>query len=240
MNQDKLNDPMGLAAHDYINGTKGGKILIRSNIAEDDYIPVEYLFRPFDEMPPLEQKALELCKGAILDVGSGTGSHALELQTKGKNITCLDYSPLNCEVAKKRGIKKILEADFYNLQPETKYDTLLLMMNGIGIAGTLDNLPRFFEKTKELLAPNGQIILDSSDLRYLYIDGDSYLMPLNNRYYGEVVYSMRYKKAKCNPFNWLFIDSDLLAQKANENGFSFEKIAEGEHYDYLARLIAKH
>ncbi len=229
-------DPMGRAALAYLEGNQKEQILIRSNIAEDDYIPVSYLFRDYNHMPRLEQMALNACKGKILDVGAGVGSHALYLQNKGLDVTCLDNSILNCEVARKRGVNKIINEDFYRLNGEDKYDTLLFMMNGIGIAGTLNNLPAFFHQVKKLLKPDGQILLDSSDLRYLYLDEDSYLIPLNGQYYGEVVYTMEYKNEKSASFNWLFIDPALLDEKAEQNGLKFEKIADGEHYDYLARL----
>ena len=211
MTSNTQNDPMGLAAMDYLQGQRNGKILVRSNIAEDDYIPADYLFRTLDDMPQMEQTALDLCIGQTLDIGAGVGSHSLELKKKGLNVTSLDISPLNCQVAKARGLQNVLEADFYTLPTTTKYDTLLLLMNGIGIAGTLANLPFFLNKAKELLTPNGQILLDSSDLKYLYADEEGYLVPLGESYYGELTYTMRYKKAKCHPFKWLFIDADLLA-----------------------------
>lgn len=230
------SDPMGLAGLDYLQGEKNGKITVRSNIAEDDYIPVKYLFRTFHQMPELEQKALMLCRGKVLDIGSGVGSHTLYLQEKGLTIDCLDISPLNNQVASQRGVKHPITGDFFDFTTTEKYDTLLLLMNGIGIVGQINQLAKFFEKVKDLLAPGGQVLMDSSDLRYLYIDEDSYCIPLQDRYYGEVTYNMRYKKAKSTPFKWLFIDDSLMAQKCAENGFTFEKIADGDHYDYLAKL----
>ncbi|MBI9061192.1 MAG: class I SAM-dependent methyltransferase [Marinilabiliaceae bacterium] len=227
---------MGLAGLDYLQGEKNGKITVRSNIAEDDYIPVKYLFRTFHQMPGLEQKALILCQGKVLDIGSGVGSHALYLQEKGLSVDCLDISPVNIQVASQRGVKNTISSDFFDFTTTDKYDTLLLLMNGIGIAGQINHLPKFFEKVRDLLAPGGQVLMDSSDLRYLYIDEDSYCIPLQDRYYGEVTYNMRYKNAKSEPFEWLFIDEALMKKKATENGFTFEKIADGDHYDYLARL----
>jgi len=235
-----LNDPMGQAALDYLRGLKGLKINVRSNIAEDDFIPVDYLFRSFNQMPDIEQKALMLCHGDILDVGAGVGSHALYLQQKGANIDCIDTSPGCKIVANQRGIINYFNADFFNFESNKKYDTLLFMMNGIGLAGTLQNLDLFFQKTKQLLKKDGQVLLDSSDLRYLFVDEDSYLQPAANNYYGEVIYNMRYKKHKTNPFPWLFIDPQLLKQMAFQNGFVFEKLADGSHYDYLARLKLQH
>lgn len=230
------NDPLGEAALAYLAGTRNLKIKVQSNIVEDDVIPVDYLFRQFNEMPVLEQQAILHCRGSVLDIGGGVGSHALELQKKGLDVTMLDVSHGCCLAAKQRGVKKVINDDFYSLTSEHGYDTLLLMMNGIGLAAAIEHLPVFFAQIKRLLKPGGQVILDSSDLRYLYMDEDSYCDLPDEQYYGEVMYTMAFRQHKTKPFEWLFIDSALLAAKAKENGFSFEKMADGHHYDYLARL----
>ncbi|MCU4175022.1 class I SAM-dependent methyltransferase [Carboxylicivirga sp. N1Y90] len=230
------NDPFGKAALDYLSGKKDNQILVKSDIAEDDFIPVNYLFRSFHQMPDIEQKALMLCKGRVLDIGAGVGSHALYLQNKGLAVDCIDTS-IGCkQAALQRGVKNYVTSDFFEFESENKYDTLLLMMNGIGLAKTIDELPTFFAQVKKLLASGGQIILDSSDLRYLFMDEDSDIIPSDEEYYGEVSYSMSYEDQKSDQFKWLFIDAALLSQEAYKNGFSFEKIADGPHYDYLARL----
>ncbi len=236
MTNTKLNDPLGQAALEYLKGERELEIEVQSNIVEDDVIPVDYLFRDFNEMPALEQKALLYCKGRILDVGGGVGSHSLLLQQKGLDVTLLDNSQGCCEVARVRGVKQVVNDDFYAYQSEQTFDTLLMMMNGIGLAAAIDHLPVFFSKAKELLSPGGSIILDSSDLRYLYLDEDSYCDAPEESYYGEVMYTMAFKKHQTKPFEWLFIDSALLAEKAKENGFVLKKIEDGPHYDYLAKL----
>ena len=125
-----MNDPLGIASRDFLNGIKNAEIIVESNIAEDDVLPVEYLFRPFVEMPELERKALTLSYGKILDVGAGVGSHALYLQQSGKDVDANEISANACEVMKQRGVKNIIHQDFYTLPEEIKYDTILMMMNG--------------------------------------------------------------------------------------------------------------
>jgi SAM-dependent methyltransferase len=232
------NDPIGQAGLDYfLNGQRSTDIKVWSDIAENDTLPVHYLFRTYHEMPSLEQKALALCKGKVLDVGAGMGSHALYLQEQGHDVTALEISPLACEVMSRRGVSQVVNADFFKHASDQKYDTILLLMNGIGLVGTVNGFPTFFKKIKELLNPGGQILLDSSDLRYLYIDEDgSMLINLNGRYYGEVEYRMSYGDYKGKRFKWLFIDDQLMVHHAEKHGFKFEKIAEGSHYDYVARI----
>ncbi|MGQ1784259.1 MULTISPECIES: class I SAM-dependent methyltransferase [unclassified Saccharicrinis] len=235
-----VNDPLGTACLDFINGAKNAEITVQSNIAEDDVLPVEYLFRTFNEMPVLEKKALTLSKGKILDVGAGAGSHALYLQQSSKEAYANEISPTACNVMRQRGVKNILEQDFYELPETEKYDTILMLMNGIGIAQETANFKKFFGKVKSLLNPNGSLLVDSSDIRYLFEDDDgSILINLNESYYGEITYRMKYKDIKGKSFKWLFIDDELLKFYADKNGFKMEKVADGLHYDYLARLTLK-
>lgn len=230
-------DPFGLACFEYYNGNKTAKIKVISDLVEDDYIPVKHLFRNYDEMPDVEQKALDLCNGYILDVGAGAGAHALYLQSKGESVVAVDSSELACEVMEKRGVENVIQTDFFDWQTNMQFDTILMMMNGIGLVGELERLPVFLKKIKELLKPNGAVIVDSSDICYLFEDEDTEELPeMMDNYYGEVEYQMLYKQAKTDRFKWLFIDSKMLTFFANENGFNCNIIYEGEHYEYLAEL----
>ncbi len=234
------NDPLGTACLDYLSGEKGAEIIVQSNIVEDDVLPVEYLFRPFTQMPDLEKKALTLSKGKILDVGAGAGSHALYLQQIKKEVYANELSEQACRVMQQRGVKNILFGDFFELSGDVQYDTILMLMNGVGIAGDIANLSTFFAQCKKLLAPGGCVMIDSSDIRYLFEEDDgSILINLNDDYYGEITYKMKYKDVEGKSFKWLFIDDELLRYYAEENGFVMEKIAEGHHYDYLAKLTLK-
>ena len=199
-----------------------------SSMFEEDEMPVAHLFRSFGQMPRLEQKALEMAHGRVLDIGAGAGCHALALQERDIEVKAIDISPLSCEVMSERGIKDVECVNLFDPQLQGRYDTLLLLMNGTGIAGKLERLPSLLNRLKELLADGGQILVDSSDLRYIY---------LNAPYYGEVDYQMLYKNVKGEPFDWLYTDPALLASISKQCGLQCEIVAEGEHYDYLARLM---
>ncbi|TCO08807.1 SAM-dependent methyltransferase [Natronoflexus pectinivorans] len=233
------HDVIGQAGKDFMeNRNPDSSIKVWSDIAETDILPVHYLFRDFHQMPDLEQKALILCRGKVLDVGAGMGSHALYLQKNQLEVTALELSPLACEVMKNRDVKHIVNADFFDYPTEEQFDTILMLMNGIGIVGSVDKLQDYFQVLKRLLKPGGQVLLDSSDLRYLFLNDDgSILLNLNDKYYGEVVYKMSYGSFSGKKFPWLFIDDELLGYYAHQNGFEFEKVAEGPHFDYLARLF---
>ncbi|WP_108247072.1 class I SAM-dependent methyltransferase [Muricauda brasiliensis] len=235
-----MADVFGMALEDYQNGRYTEDIKTFSSLDEEDVIPVPYLFRTFDEMPKIEQKALKLARGKVLDIGAGAGSHSLYLQEKGIDVTALDNSEGAIAVCKDRGIKSTVLNNVLDYSTE-KYDTLLLLMNGIGLAGKLKNLSQFLTHLASLLRPNGQILLDSSDIVYMFEQDDDggYWIPDDGTYYGEVEFEMEYKNQKSNPFDWVYVDINTLQNACESNGFNCELIISGEHYDYLAKLTLK-
>ena len=232
----QMNDPMGSAIADFYRTGKADTLVVRSSMFEDDEIPVETLFREFEEMPELEQIALKAASGDILDVGAGSGCHSIALEKMGKKSVAIDISPLSVEIMKERGV----DARLVNLYDESfseKFDTVLMLMNGTGIVGRLENMPGFFERIKQILKPGGCVLIDSSDLRYLYEEEDgSFMIDLSDEYYGQLDYQMAYKDVEGEPFDWLYVDFETLSFYAGQAGFNTELVAEGEHYDYLARL----
>ena len=231
----KEKDAMGKAIADFHKGRRDGKLIVLSPMFEEDEIPVTTLFRAFKDMPKMEQKALKMAKGKTLDVGAGSGCHSLWLQDKGIDVTAIDISPYSTETMKERGVVNVREQDFFTL--EDKYDTILMLMNGIGIVGTLDKLSDFFKHIDKILADDGQLLCDSSDLCYLYDDKDGIVELMgSDKYYGELEYTMCYDEIKGDSFPWLYIDANTLRNYAEANGFKMEIVRRGEHYDYLARI----
>ena len=234
---DKM-DPMGRAIADYWKYKKADRLRVFSPMFEEDEIPLTTLFRKYKNMPEIEKKALDMAKGRTLDVGAGSGCHSLVLQEKGIDVTAIDISPLSVETMKERGVKNALEQDFFTL--EGQYDTIIMLMNGIGIVGTLDRLPMFFRQLDKILAPGGQVLCDSSDICYVFEGEDGMLdIPNEMEYYGEHSFQMQYKDTIGEPFDWLYIDVETLKEKAAINGYAVEVVAEGKHYDYLARITKK-
>ena len=231
------NDPMGKAIADYFATGKAAKLRVFSSQFDEDEIPVKHLFREFGQMSALEQKALLLAGGTILDCGAGSGCHALVLQQMGKEVDAIDISPLSVEVMQKRGVANAMQIDLFSHPAVQKYDTVLMLMNGSGIIGKIGNMEKFFTKMKQILKPGGAVYMDSSDLKYLFEDEDgSFVIDLAGDYYGEVDFRMQYKQVKGEPFDWLYIDFQTLLLYASKYGFKAELVEEGEHYDYLARL----
>ena len=233
-----MKDLFGRAILDYQTNNDPQDLITETSISEADEMSVAYLFRSYSEMPELERKALDLSKGKILDVGCGAGSHSLYLQQeRGLDVTAIDISSNAIEACRLRGIKKARNLDIMTVKDE-EFDTILLLMNGAGMCGRLKKLRSFLQKLKTLLTNDGQVLVDSSDIIYMFDedeDGGKWI-PSDNEYYGEVDFKISYKGEKETPFEWMYVDFDTLQNAALDCGLSCELVLEGEHYDYLARL----
>ena len=225
-------DVLGHALHDYSLGHRGSPLLTHTSFGGVEEMPIAEFFRSPVDFPELEHIALSLCDGKVLDVGAGAGSHALFLQKRGMDITALERSPLGCEVIRSRGVEKVVSADFFEYRGP-RYDTLLFLMNGIGIAGSLERLPTLLSHCETLLTPGGQLIFDSSDIAYLYADGT---IERPTGYYGQIRYQYAYKGKRSAPFDWLFIDQETLISIAQPLGWVVQILFEDGHDQYLVRM----
>ncbi len=233
-------DVFGNALWDYHQSPGDQELITWTSLTEEDPVPISYYFRTFDQMPLLEQKALEITYGKVLDVGCGAGSHSLFLQNKRNlSVTGLDNSPLAIKITAERGLLHTVQQSIFDFHQDN-FDTILLMMNGPGVCGNLERLQLLLEKLKSLLNPKGQVLLDSSDLIYLFDEtpeGEK-IIPANH-YYGELEYGLLYKN-NTQTFPWLYIDYDLLSHTARQVGFETTLVLEGDNWDYLARLIREY
>ncbi|MBW6537837.1 MAG: SAM-dependent methyltransferase [Mariniphaga sp.] len=234
-----MNDPIGRAVTDFYENGEASDIEIQTNYTEGELLSPAYFFRTESEMPEIEKSALKLCRGKVLDVGAAAGCHALVLQEKGFEVTALEKSKLAAGVMKKRGVSQAVCTDIFHFE-EKGYDTILLLMNGTGIGGTLDGLKKLLLHLKNLLSKNGQIIIDSSDIRYLFEedDGSVWVDLANDTYYGEMEYELTYKTEK-SEFNWLFVDFETLSDVAGQAGLQCKNVMSGDHYHYLAQITVE-
>lgn len=227
-----MNDLLGNALLDWHNGIKNHPLFIGNNYGEPDEMPIDYYFRTEDELPDIERLALEKCKGEIADIGAGVGCHSLILQEQNKPVVSFEISPILCDIMQSRGVKSVECANAFTHVPQQKFDTLLLLMNGIGIAGDIEGLTKLLHHLKKWIKKDGQIIFDSSDISYLYEDENK---PTKN-YFGEIDYQYQYRSKNGDWFKWLYIDFDTLTEVAHACGYDAYKLAEDSQDHYLCRL----
>lgn len=228
-----MKDILGKAISGYFEGDKTSKLWINNTYGEPDEMPLDYYFRDKLNMPELEHFALEHCRGKILDIGAAAGAHSLILQDLKQEVTALDISPLLAKTLKMRGINNVIEGNIFNLDPAIKYDSLLLLMNGIGISQSISGLDLLLSKLKSLLAKNGQILFDSSDVSYLYNEE----LP-QDKYHGEIEYQYEYKGEKGEWFSWLYVDFETIRKAATKQNLKAELLAQDEDEHFLCRLTS--
>ena len=237
-----MKDLFGRAMLDYFYGQYPVKIVTETSISDADEMDIEYMFRDYIQMPIIEQNALGLCKGNVLDVGCGAGSHSLFLQNqKNLKVTAIDFSVNAIKTCKLRGVQHASVSDFFEFSSDEKFDTILLLMNGTGICGKIAKINLFLQKLKFLLSKNGQVLIDSTDIRYMF-DRDAnnnIIYPFEMEYFGELQFFLSYNNDNEVPFDWLYLDFEILKVSAAANGFYCEKIIEGDNFEYLARLSLK-
>lgn len=237
MKLDSNQDPMGHAIAHYHKNRTTEPLRVFSSMFDEDELPVPHLFRTFDEMNRLEQTALRMAQGRVLDVGSGAGCHALYLQERGLEVTSVDVSGLAIATQLERGVQEAVQADFFEHRFSQRFDTVLMLMNGIGICGALERLPQLFVRLDAILASGGCLLADSSDLSYIYEDEDGTIdLSGVKGYYGEVDFRMQYGDIKGPLFHWLYIDETTLTAIARAAGYEAEVVCRGNHHDFLMQL----
>jgi SAM-dependent methyltransferase len=232
--------PLGRALLDFHRGTTLARLVVHTDIWIDEPTPIEEFYRPDDQpLPELENTALNLCRGRTLDYGAGAGRHALELQRRGLEVTAIDVASEAVQVMRERGVADARCGDFTALQGE-RFDSILLLMHGIGLVGSLEGLAEFFDHANDLLEENGRVIFDSADLGIVIpeqFDEGLAEWRAGGLYPGEVEYRLTYGDLEGEPYPWLFVDPVTLADRARLAGFRSEMVARGPRGSFLARVL---
>lgn len=229
----KWRDVYGEAlAQFHQDGVLKTPLLLHSTYGDIEEMPVDIFFRTEEDFPELEFIALSLCDGKVLDVGAGVGSHALYLQEKGFDVVALEISNTACSIMKERGVEQIVQEDFFQVKNQ-QYDTLLFLMNGIGLAKSLDGFRSLLSHAKSLLTDRGQLLFDSSDISYLY---EEYKIQRPDYYFGEIGYQYEFNSVKGEPFNWLYLDQEMLIKIAHEENWVVQVLYEDDNDQFLIRM----
>jgi len=237
MNENSM-EPYGLALLDYFNGDHSATQIFHRDDGRDFEVPISLFFRDSAGFSRIEQTAIELCSGRVLDIGAGTGRHSLVLQEKGIDVIALDVSPQAIDIMKKRGVRGVYHGDIFEFN-QGKFDTLLMMLHGIGMVGTLAGLRHFLNHAHTLIAPGGIVVFDSLDVRCT--DDPAHLAyhernRNENRFIGEIRFQIEYKGKRGPLFSWLQADPDTLKEVSVVEGWNTEIVCQEPSGDYLARL----
>ena len=230
--------PFGKALLAYSQGSKNAELIVRRDDGNEAPIPASVFFRQPSQFTPIEKAALGLCRGHVLDVGAGTGMHSLELRRMGHQVTSMDINPEAVSIMKQRSLEDVYCADIFDFK-DGSYDTLLMLGHGIGLVETITGLHRFLEHARTLISTDGQLLLDSLDVRAT--DDPANLAyhetrRKEGRYIGEIGLQFEFE-GQVGPFcHWLQVDADTLKEHAASAGWQCETIRQEQSGDHLAKL----
>ena len=232
-------EPFGRALRAYLAGDAGAELIVRRDDGKASAVPVAVFFRDESGFTELERSATALCRGRVLDIGAGAGSHSIALQRRGHPVTALDISPEAVAVARQQGVTTLHCVDVFAFTGGP-FDTLLMMGHGIGMVETIDGLRRFLAHAPALLAADGQLLLDSLDVR-VTDDAENLAYHAANRaagrYIGEIRMRFEFQDRPGPYCGWLQADAETLRAHAERAGWQCEVVQRAEHGDYLARLL---
>lgn len=232
----KAMEPYGMALLAYYEGKTNAELIIRRDDGQETPLPVKFFFR--DISSPIDNAAINCCIGHILDIGAGTGLHSQALQQKGLPTTAIDINPQAVNIMRQKGLMDVHCADIFEFRGG-HFDTLLMMGHGIGIVETIAGLDRFLAFAHVLLSEDGQVLLDSLDVRITDNPNDLAYQEANRRagrYIGEIRLQFEFQGHKGPYCGWLHVDAETLKDHAELAGWRCEVVYEEESGNYLALL----
>jgi SAM-dependent methyltransferase len=228
----RKTDVFGEALHNYYFHGEASRVLLHNTYGEPERYSLKAYFKSESDLSDLEIFCMDQCRGKILDIGSGTGTHTLYLQNRGHDVHALEISDYCVSIMKDRGVKNIINKDIFDFDGD-KYDTLLLLMNGIGISGNLDGFRKLLHKFSILLNPGGRVLFDSTDVTYLY---HKVPVPLDH-YFGELSFQFEYNGKFGRWFDWLYIDSHKIKSTVDNQIWNSNVIFEDGQDSFLMMLV---
>lgn len=224
------HDILGSAMQSYFLRNDDTPVRVFINKNEEPEMFPSIFFRPYKNMLKYERIALKESRGKVLDLGCGAGCHALYLQGKGCDVTAVEISKKSVKVAQKRGVVNLINEDWRNLSLKN-FDTVLVLMNGMGLAESPAELKMMFRKLKSFLRKSGCVLIDSTDVTYAKADWPM----LDTEYFGKVQFELKYKgKTQCFP--WLFVDFDTAVQTAKSVKLNVEVLERARNGHFLLKL----
>jgi len=195
-------------------------------------------FSQYEGWSPIEQKAMQIVKGRVLDVGCGAGRHSLYLQEKGFDVLGIDISPLAINVCRLRGLKncKVVPIEAVNFKPNS-FDTIIMMGNNFGLFADFKRARRLLKRFCRMTSEDALIIASSRDPYKTINPAHLEYHKLNKkrgRMSGQVRIRIRYEKYVGKWFDYLMVSRKEMEQILLDTGWKIKEFLDSEGPHYIA------
>lgn len=234
----KTDDSFGQLLWDSANGDWESEVLERDDGFIDVLDPHHY-FTDYGDWPEIEKKALKLVRGKVLDIGCGAGRHSIFLQLKGFDVLGIDSSPLAVKVSRMRGLKKAKLMSISRLDLTSKFDTVIMFGNNLGLLGGEKRGKRILRELARVTSPGAIILGETADPRGTKKLDHLRYQQLNRkkgRMNGQIRIRVRYRRLKGPWFDYLLMSKDELKWLVKGTGWRVRRFISSRGPRYIAVL----
>lgn len=198
-----------------------------------DAYSAAYTLSPLRGWQPIERRALRYVTGRVLDVGTGAGRVALELQKRRHAVVAIDNSPLAIATAKRRGVKdaRVIALADVGRRLGT-FDSIVMYGNNFGLVGTPRRAHRILRTLAAMTSPNARILAQTID-PYTSKDSAHVAYRARNRRLGrppgQLRVRARFGTAATPWFDLLLVSPDEMRGIAEDAGWRVKTVLKGGH-----------
>jgi len=194
---------------------------------------------PVARWAPVERRALRWVRGRVLDVGTGAGRVALELQERGRVVAAIDISPGAVEVAQRRGVRDVRLLAFENVDElPGHFGTAVMFGNNFGLFGSRAKARRMLrglrQRVDRIVATSNDPYRTEDPVHLAYQERNR----ARGRMSGQLRLRVRYRDLTGPWFDYLIVSPDEMTEIVEGTGYEIRRFIRDEHSYYAAVLDA--
>lgn len=159
-----MPDAFGRAVRDHHLGERTEPLVQRDGEETEEHPIEQFYFEEFD-LDEHTQWLESWLDGPLLDLGAGTGKHALYFQERFETVA-IEVSDALVETMRDRGVADARRGDMFELRGQFERDrfgSALAIGTQLCLAGSMDGLRAFLADLSSVTTPNASAVVHSYD-----------------------------------------------------------------------------